>query len=60
VQWAQDLARQAAAIGEVLAGPIEGAADKIQGLMKRQKELEKQIAALNASMALSDLDQLVG
>jgi alanyl-tRNA synthetase len=60
VQWAQDLARQAAAIGEVLSGPIEGAADKIQGLMKRQKELEKQIAALNASMALSDLDQLVG
>ncbi len=60
VQWAQDLARQAAVIGEVLSGPIEGAADKIQGLMKRQKELEKQIAALNASMALSDLDQLIG
>jgi alanyl-tRNA synthetase len=59
VRWVQELARQASAISAVISGPIEGAVDKIQGLLKRQKELEKQIAALNASMALSDLDQLL-
>ncbi|WP_028317731.1 alanine--tRNA ligase [Desulfobulbus elongatus] len=59
VHWVQELARQAASISAVISGPIEGAVDKIQGLLKRQKELEKQIAALNASMALSDLDQLL-
>ena len=59
IHWVQELARQAGAISGVISGPIEGAVDKIQGLLKRQKELEKQIAALNASMALSDLDQLL-
>jgi len=59
IHWLQELARQASAIGVAISGPIEGAVDKIQALLKRQKELEKQIAALNASMALSDLDQLL-
>jgi len=59
IHWLQELARQATAIGAAISGPIEGAVDKIQALLKRQKELEKQIAALNASMALSDLDQLL-
>ena len=59
VHWVQELARQASVISAVISGPIEGAADKIQGLIKRQKELEKQIATLNASMALSDLDRLL-
>ncbi|WP_310600141.1 alanine--tRNA ligase [Desulfobulbus sp.] len=59
VHWVQELARQASAISAVISGPLEGAVDKIQGLLKRQKELEKQIAALNATMALSDLDQLL-
>jgi len=59
VHWVQELARQAVAISAVISGPLEGAVDKIQGLLKRQKELEKQIAVLNASMALSDLDQLL-
>lgn len=59
VRWVQELARQATAISAVISGPIEGAVDKIQNLLKRQKDLEKQIAALNANMALSDLDQLL-
>jgi len=59
VRWVQELARQAAAISSVISGPLDGAVDKIQGLLKRQKDLEKQIATLNASMALSDLDQLL-
>jgi len=59
VHWVQELARQGTAISAVISGPLEGAVDKIQGLLKRQKELEKQIAVLNASMALSDLDQLL-
>jgi alanyl-tRNA synthetase len=59
LHWVQELARQATAISGVISGPIEGAVDKIQGMLKRQKELERQIANLNASMALSDLDQLL-
>ena len=59
VHWVQELARQAAAISAVISGPIDGAVEKIQGLMKRQKDLERQIGVLNASMALSDLDQLL-
>jgi alanyl-tRNA synthetase len=59
IHWLQELARQASAISAAISGPIEGAVDKIQALLKRQKELEKQIATLNASMALSDLDQLL-
>ena len=59
VHWAQEMARQAAAISSALSGPLEGAVDKIQNLIKRQKELEKHIAALSASAALSDLDQML-
>ncbi len=60
VRWVQELARQTAAISQVISGPIEGAVDKIQSLLKKQKDLERQIANLNASMALSDLDHLLG
>jgi alanyl-tRNA synthetase len=59
VHWVQEMARQTAAISEVISGPIDGAVEKIQGLMKRQKELEKQVATLTATMALADLDQLL-
>ncbi len=59
VHWMQELARQAADISAALSGPLDGAVEKIQGLVKRQKELEKQIATLNAALALSDLDQLL-
>ncbi len=59
VHWVQETARQTAAISAAISGPIDGAVEKIQGLMKRQKELEKQAEALNAVMALSNLDQLL-
>jgi alanine--tRNA ligase len=59
VHWVQELARQASAIGTAISGPLEGAVDKIHALFRRQKELEKQIAGLNAAMALSDLDRLL-
>jgi alanyl-tRNA synthetase len=59
VRWVQEMARQTAAISAVLSGPIDSAVEKIQHLIKRQKELEKQVATLNAAMALSDLDQLL-
>ncbi len=59
VRWMQEMARQTAAISAVLSGPIDTAVEKIQHLLKRQKELEKQVANLNAAMALSDLDQLL-
>ena len=57
VHWVQEVARQAAAISAAISGPIDGAVEKIQNLLKRQKELEKQVEALNATMALSNLDQ---
>ncbi len=59
VAWVQDLVRQAEAVSEVISGPLAGAAGKVQALLKRQKELEGEIAALTASMALSDLDRLL-
>ena len=57
VHWVQEMARQAAAISAAISGPIDGAVEKIHNLLKRQKELEKQVEALNATMALSNLDQ---
>ncbi len=59
VRWVQEMARQSAAISAVISGPIDSAVEKIQNLLKRQKELERQVATLNATMALSDLDQLL-
>jgi alanyl-tRNA synthetase len=59
VHWVQEMARQTSAISAAISGPIEGAVEKIQGLLKRQKELERQVAALNAAMAMTDLDQLL-
>lgn len=59
VHWVQEMARQTAAISAAISGPIDGTVEKIQGLLKKQKELEKQVATLNAAMALSDLDQLL-
>ena len=56
VQWMQAMARQADAISTLISGPFDGAAEKIQSMLKRQKELEKQVASLNAAMALADLD----
>lgn len=59
VQWIQAMARQANAISAMISGPFEGAAEKIQSMLRRQKELEKQVASLNAAMALNDLDKFL-
>ncbi len=57
--WVQDLASQAAAISALVSGPLDQAAEKIESLLKRQKELEKEVAQLTARLALSDLDSLL-
>lgn len=59
LRWVQDLVRTAAAVSEAASAPLEAVPDKIHSLLKRQKELEKQIAALNAAMALADMDHLL-
>ncbi len=58
VDWVQAMARESAAVSEAVSGPLDSAVEKIQTMLKRQKELEKEVARLTASMALSDLDQL--
>ena len=59
LRWVQDMVRAAAAASDAASVPLEAMPDKIQALLKRQKELEKQIAAMNAAMALADMDQLL-
>ncbi len=59
VQWVQNLAGQADSLAQVLSGSFDDASVKVTALLKRQKELEKEISALNASAAISDLDSLL-
>ncbi len=60
VEWLQRLAVQADAVGQLLSsGSFDDVHAKVGALLQRQKELEKEIAALNASMALGDLDALL-
>jgi alanyl-tRNA synthetase len=59
VQWLQDLAEQADSLAQLLSGSFEDVPAKVAALLKHQKELEKEIAALNASAAMSDLDGLL-
>ncbi len=58
VAWVQELARQADRVAGLLSGPFIEAPEKIVSLLKKQKELEKELATLAASQALSGLDQL--
>ncbi len=58
VAWVQELARQADEVAGLLSGPFVEAPEKIASLLKKQKELEKELATLAASQALSGLDQL--
>ena len=58
VDWLQNLAAQTDGLCQVLSGSMDDAVDKVAGLLNRQKELEKEISALNASMAVADLDSL--
>lgn len=59
VEWLQHLAEQADALGQLLSGSFDDAQAKVKGMLQRQKELEKEIAALNASKALGGLDELL-
>ena len=59
LRWMQEMVRAANAVSEAAGVPLEAVPDKMQALFKRQKELEKQIAALNANLALADMDELL-
>ena len=49
LRWVEDMMHAANAASEAAGVPLEAVPDKIQTLIKHQKELEKQIAALNAN-----------
>ncbi|WP_028583433.1 alanine--tRNA ligase [Desulfogranum mediterraneum] len=59
MSWLHSLEQQAAELSQAIGCPLEGAVDKVLVLQKRQKALEKEIGALNASMSLANLDQLL-
>ncbi|WP_420209468.1 alanine--tRNA ligase [Candidatus Electronema sp. JC] len=59
IDWLHKLAAQADELGKMLSGSFEDALHKVPNLLKRQKELEKEIAALSAAAAASDLDSLL-
>lgn len=57
--WLQDLVRGTEQVSALLSGSFADAPEKITSLLKRQKELEKELAKLAATRALSGLDELV-
>uniref|UniRef100_UPI0040563CC7 alanine--tRNA ligase n=1 Tax=Candidatus Electronema sp. TaxID=2698783 RepID=UPI0040563CC7 len=59
IDWLHKLAAQADELGKMLSGSFEDALVKVPVLLKRQKELEKEISALSASAAAADLDSLL-
>ena len=59
MDWLQCLAEQADGLGQLLSGSFDDAQTKVKALLQRQKDLEKEIAALNASKALGSLDDLL-
>ncbi len=59
IAWMHSMMDHISAVAEAVAAPFETAADKITALSRRQKELEKEIASLNASMSLANLDQMI-
>ncbi|WP_028580266.1 alanine--tRNA ligase [Desulfogranum japonicum] len=59
IAWMHTLVNQVAAVTDAVAAPLDSAADKIKTLFRRQKELEKEIASLNASMSLANLDDMI-
>ncbi|MDH3347630.1 MAG: alanine--tRNA ligase [Desulfobulbaceae bacterium] len=58
VRWVQQQAKHSTEICETLAVTREGVLDKVNTLLKRNKKLEQEVAALTAQLALSDIDQL--
>ncbi len=59
IDWLQDLVAKTDDLCRVLSGSLDDAVDKVKVLLKQHKELEKEIAKLNASMAMSSLDSLL-
>ncbi|HHB76196.1 MAG TPA: alanine--tRNA ligase [Desulfobulbus sp.] len=59
VTHVQQLAAGADEVASLLSGPFVEAPARIEALLKKQKELEKEVAALAASRAMSDLDGLL-
>ncbi|NIA05158.1 MAG: alanine--tRNA ligase, partial [Proteobacteria bacterium] len=59
IAWVQELARQADEVSAIFSAPLAMAPDKIRALLKQQKKLEKEVAALTARLALVDLDRLL-
>ncbi|CAK8712471.1 MAG: alanyl-tRNA synthetase [Candidatus Electronema aureum] len=59
IDWLHKLAAQADELGKMLSGSFEDALHKVPVLLKRQKELEKEISALSTAAAASDLDSLL-
>ncbi|MGX9728536.1 MAG: alanine--tRNA ligase [Candidatus Electronema sp. VV] len=59
LDWLHKLAAQADEMGKLLSGSFEDALHKVPALLKRQKELEKEVSALSAAAAASDLDSLL-
>jgi alanyl-tRNA synthetase len=59
INWLQDLTAKTDGLCRVLSGSLDDAVDKVTALFKHQKELEKEISVLNASMAMSGLDSLL-
>ncbi|PIE59665.1 MAG: alanine--tRNA ligase [Desulfobulbus propionicus] len=59
LEWLHQLEQQTLEISEVVGGSLGSAVDKIITLQKRQKDLEKELAALNASMAIANLDEIL-
>jgi alanyl-tRNA synthetase len=55
----QDMTATAAQVADLLSGPFAEAPQRIEALFARQKELEKELAGLAASRAMSDLDSLL-
>ncbi len=59
LDWVQNLGAKADQLAQLLSGSFDDAPEKVSALLTQQKELEKEIAALNASQALSGLDELL-
>ena len=55
----QQLSAGADEVASLLSGPFVEAPARIEALLKKQKELEKELATLAASRAMSDLDGLL-
>jgi alanyl-tRNA synthetase len=59
LDWLHKLTAQAEDLGRLLSGSFEDAVMKVPNLLKRQKDLEKELAALSAAAAVADLDSLL-